>query len=317
MNKLFDFSDGVFVGKGIDALKNSRSQRNALIAMFGGVENLPSSVMRVRRPRPDKNVDKLVAESRGYNKTSRGHSKVHDSKLPKIVREAWTSSGKGCEAGALSTFPQAIGRSMVLLYTNPGDAVFDPFAGHNSRMDLCAKAGRHYIGCDISTEFMAFNVKRADKLRQLYPKAKIDLYRCDSKDIPVKEERADFSITSPPYYDIEYYGDEPGQLGKAKTYKDFLNGMQQVINETFRVLKPGAFSVWFVNDFRRKGVFHLYHVDIIRLAKRAGFTVHDLLIVDLGNSIRDCFTNQIITTRIIPKRHEYGLVFRRRKHEES
>ena len=42
-----------------------------------------------------------------------------------------------------------------------------------------------------------------------------------------------------------------------------------------------------------------------------GFTTHDILIVDFGPGIRDIFINQAIQQRILPKRHEYGLIFKK------
>lgn len=308
----FEFGDGSVKGKGISSLQNAKQGRNSLLALFGGAANLPSSIMRADRAHLGRDVDEPSA-IRNYNDTAPGIEKSRDEKLPDSVRKAYYISGRGCEAGALSKFPQNIGRSMVLLYSEPGDIVFDPHAGHNSRMDLCVKAGRNYVGCDISNEFMKFNFKRADELRERFPNTNITLHHCDSRSVPVKSKSANFSITSPPYYDIEEYGDEPEQLGKAKTYEEFLKGMQLVMNETYRVLRYGSYSIWFVNDFRRKKKFHTYHIDIIRLANNAGFTTHDILIVDLGKSIRDCFTNQIVETRILPKRHEFGLVFKKIK----
>jgi hypothetical protein len=87
--------------------------------------------------------------------------------------------------------------------------------------------------------------------------------------------------------------------------------MFKVIKENFRILKSGSYAVYFINDFRKKGKMYFYHMDIQRLGKKAGFIAHDILIVDLGKSIRDAFTNQIISTRILPKRHEYGIVFKK------
>lgn len=309
----FDLSDGISKGKGLDAIENSRQSINSVIALFGGVENVPSSIMKGKFARPDKETDKPVVDRGLYEKSRNGEYLSKDKNLPKSLRRAYHVSGSGCGSGALSTFPQNIGRSIVLLYSNPGDTIFDPFAGHNSRMDLCVKAGRNYIGCDLSNEFMAFNFQRADKLRGMHPKQSIELHHCDSRRIPVKDGVGDMTITSPPYYDIEDYGDEPKQLGKAKTYQGFLNGLVKVLRENFRILKAGAFAAWFVNDFRRKGKLHFYHIDVIRLAESVGFVPHDIMIVDLGRGIRDCFPNQIVKSRIVPKRHEYGLIFRKPK----
>lgn len=100
-------------------------------------------------------------------------------------------------------------------------------------------------------------------------------------------------------------------MGKAPTYEKFLQGLGEVMRENYRVLRPSAFCVWFINDFRRKGTFHLYHADVATLGQAAGFALWDIMVVDLGPGIRDCFINQVIKTRILPKRHEYGVVFRK------
>lgn len=309
----FTLNDEKFEGVGKDAaaIKQSKASRNQLIAMFGGLHNVPSSIMRASKKDLPADIDEH-GHKRGYANTTPGIELSRDARLPKVLRKAYHVSGCGTNSGALSTFPQNIGRSMVLLYSKPGDTVVDPFSGHNSRMDLCVKAGRHYIGCDLSKEFMDFNFRRAAVLRKKYPKAYIELHHCDSRNIPISSnEVGDFTITSPPYHNLEFYGDEPEQLGKCETYKEFLQSLYMVMEENFRLLKPGAFCMWFVNDFRRNGEFISYHIDTIRLMKRAGFIHHDLLVVDLGRTMRDCFLNQTMEQKILPKRHETGLVFRK------
>lgn len=317
---LFELSDGVFKGKGISSLLESRDKKEKLIEMFGGKENLPSSIMRAKKKRVDETNDALVA-SRRYGDTG------YINKDPQLQRAFETSmrgargrsfnkafgvSGQGTKAGALSTFPQNIGRSVLMLYSDPGQSVIDLYAGHNSRMELCVANGRHYEGYDISKEFMAFNQKRAKELLEFFPSAKIKLHLADSRDCKqTKAASADFTLTSPPYWDVEWYGDEPEQLGKSKTYDDFLVGIGKALKENYRILKPGSFAVWFINDFRRKGIFHLYHMDIARLGQEAGFTVHDLMVVDFGPGIRDAFYNETYRTKTLPKRHEFGIVFKK------
>jgi DNA modification methylase len=223
----------------------------------------------------------------------------------------WHISGRGSLNGALSKFPQEVGRTIVLFYTEPGDTIVDPFAGHNSRMDLCVKAGRNYIGCDLSKDFMEFNRRRADILRKRFPKAEIQLHHCDSRKQPIADSVGDFTLTSPPYWDIEYYGDEDEQLGKIDSYEEFMDGMEEVLAENFRTLKSGAYSAWFINDFRKDKVFYFYHMDIAERGRRVGFIPHDILVVDLGRCVRDCFINQAVELKILPKRHEYAVIFRK------
>lgn len=297
-------------GKTLSALRKSRDGHSAMLALFGGTELLPSSVMRHRREPADAAADGAIVSGRRYDDSlppaNAAGMKHRDGGIRSMHRK-----NQGSLNGALSRFPQAVGRTVVLFYTEPGDHVVDPFAGHNSRMSLVVRAGRDYTGCDVSAEFMAHNRTHAAALRREYPNRTIVLHETDSRRQPVASGVGDFTITSPPYYDIEDYGDEPAQLGKCKTYADFLDGMQEVVDENYRTLKPGAFSCWFINDFRRGGKLHFYHMDVKQLGERAGFVAWDIMVVDLGRCIRDGFVNEAVRCKVLPKRHEYMIVFRK------
>jgi hypothetical protein len=123
--------------------------------------------------------------------------------------------------------------------------------------------------------------------------------------------QAALASREPAYYDLEDYGDESAQLGRAKSYREFLSGLAKVAGENYRALKSGSFCVWFVGDFRRDKVFIPYHIDTINMMQAVGFTLWDILIVNFLDSIRAAFTTQIVDTQILPKIHEYGLVFRK------
>lgn len=169
--------------------------------------------------------------------------------------------------------------------------MYDPFAGHNSRMELVFRLNRTYIGVDISRKFMRMNRRvkhmlERERREQLLSSGNcIYLIEGDSANVSDLEDgMADFSITSPPYWDLEYYGDESAQLGKRKTYKDFLNGLQKHVDECFGILKSGAFCVWCVNDFTKGGKFYPFHSDVISLFRNSGFLIHSVYIIDLGET---------------------------------
>lgn len=292
-------------------LKRSRDNRKAALAQFAGTP--PDSIML--HAKHTRATDLMIAEDRAYR---------DGSKWVENGRDAWQAKAFGAsgkmqrgKGGTLSRFSQNVGRTLLLFYTKKGDTVFDPFAGHNSRMEFCYRAERNYIGCDISAEFMEMNRKVADKLRaknngSLFAHhSTITLYETDSRRVPIKDEKADFTITSPPYWDIEYYGDEEGQLGLGKSYDEFLDGLYEVMEENYRVLRPGSFCVWCINDFRKGGKFYSYHEHTARGLRQAGFVQHDIAIIDFGGSIRQNFMNQTLEQKILPKRHEYALVFRK------
>lgn len=308
---LFDDDLGPDKGKSLNALIKSVEGKKKIVAMFGGLDRVPSSIMRSRRANAPTEEEDKENHERSYTKTA---PMLRDGKLDHVsddVKTRFGISGKGCGSGALSTFFQDVGRSVVLFYSEPGDTVFDPFAGHNSRMELVVRAGRHYTGCDLSEAFMAHNFKRAAQLREMFPKTNIVLHHCDSRKAPIGNRDANFLITSPPYWDIEYYGDEAEQLGKCKTYTAFMDDMFLILRRSWKALLPNAYACVFINDFRKKGKMYFYHKDIIDAGEKAGFVAHDIMVVDLGKSFRDCFINQTIKQRIIPKRHEYMIVFRK------
>jgi DNA modification methylase len=221
--------------------------------------------------------------------------------------------------GALSRFPQNVGRTLLLLYTKTGELVLDPFAGHNSRLELCFRASRRYYGNDISAKFQEANrqvlkllrdERETDLFAEQEPAPDVQLTTGDSRHLPWDNGIGDFTITSPPYYCLEHYGDEPEQLGNgARSYHDFLDRLFLVMQENWRVLKAGRVCIWCVNDFRYDGKFYSYHSDVIKLMTRSGFVQRDIAIVDLGPSIASAFVNQVFERKLLPKCHEYALIF--------
>jgi DNA modification methylase len=295
-------------------LRKSRENRERIIAELGLI---PESI--ILHNKSDRAIDLMTENGRSYSATQgrfTGEGHLANSK-------AFTFSGPNCrtndENGALSRFPQNVGRILLKLYTKTGDTVVDPFAGHNSRMELCWRSGRNYIGQDLSRKFMEANRQiremllgevATDLFPQTHSQAFITLHEGDSRQMLAADCSGDFTITSPPYWNIEYYGNEPEQLG-AGDYDSFLKGLAQVAAENFRCLKPGAFCVWCVNDFRADGKFHSYHEHTCGLLREAGFYQWDIAITDLGSSFGAAFAQQVMDRKILPKRHEYCLIFRK------
>ncbi len=49
--------------------------------------------------------------------------------------------------------PLSMVEKLVLMYSNPGDTIFDPFAGSGTVGVAARIHGRKYIGCEINTQF--------------------------------------------------------------------------------------------------------------------------------------------------------------------
>jgi site-specific DNA-methyltransferase (adenine-specific) len=84
-------------------------------------------------------------------------------------------------------------------------------------------------------------------------------------------------VTSPPYWNLKQYNENPNQLGHINDYESFLNELENVWREVFRVLVPGGRLVCVVGDVcvsRRKFGRHLVfplHADICVLCRKIGF----------------------------------------------
>lgn len=310
-NGFFDLSDQTVDPKLVKAFVDGRKRNRDVTALFGSAKNFPVSVMQIKKEKKvefDEAGLDVASVCKHGDKADPKKNRYRDVKS-RSLKGLMVSSDRDDRRGSLSIFSQSLCRSMVLFYTKPGDMVIDPFAGHDSRMTAVVKAGRNYFGQDICHEFMEFNREKAKFLRSRY-ESTINLQEGDSRNLVASSCCGDFTITSPPYWGVEKYGPEIFQIGEF-TYRDFLKALQGVMEENLRVLKPGAFAVYYVNDFRHKGKFISFHHDVLTIGVKAGFEIWDTQIVDYGQSAREGFRYAALTQKILPKRHEYGLVFRK------
>lgn len=304
-------------GINIDALKKSRVIREDFLKEFG---EIPQSILINDRIETKKRIDIITDEMGGG---AAGYQKKKAEKIRKIdislTKSAMVAQGR-TKYDVLSAFPQNVGKMIIKVYCPEKGIIYDPFAGHNSRMQISVECGMDYIGVDVSKRFMKANFKIRDilikRMKQGFFSRKdivdIQLLNKSSHDVnEIDDCTANFTITSPPYYNIEYYGDEPEQLGNAKTYDKFLDLLFLHVKENYRILKDNTFCCWFINDFRRDKKFYPYHIDMYDLLCDAGFIPFNIYIVDLGWPINAAFVNDIIKHKLLPKRHEYCLVFKK------
>ena len=292
------------MSKDQQSLETSRQIRQHLITKWG---RIPKSVWKVNW-----NIKCIEL----YTKYSE-QQKINEQKVGKD----FALSGTGARHGQLSAFPQDILQFLVTFLTpdklsEPGyfgnylPTVLDPFAGHNSRGETVWRNNRNYIGYDISQAHNKMNaevykiLKNENETSMIKRDSKIKFINKDSREIDYHEQ-FDFSITSPPFYDIEYYGDEPEQLGRQKTYNDFIYSLRSIFEKVYRALKQNTYIAVETNDFRRNGTFHTYHADLINILKYCGFEMHDIIICDYGQGFLESFISDIEANKITSKQHSY------------
>ena len=100
----------------------------------------------------------------------------------------------------------------------------------------------------------------------------------DARDLSfLKDESVHLAITSPPYWNLKRYNENPNQLGHVEDYELFLDELEKVWRHIFRVLVPGGRLVCVVGDVcvsRREYGRHLVfplHADICVRCRKLGF----------------------------------------------
>ncbi|MEW6584367.1 MAG: site-specific DNA-methyltransferase [Nitrospirota bacterium] len=104
------------------------------------------------------------------------------------------------------------------------------------------------------------------------------LIQGDSRSMPfINDESVHLVITSPPYWTLKQYNENPDQLGHIVDYERFLQELKKVWQEVHRILVPGGRLVCVVGDVclsRRKYGRHLVmplHADIAVICRKIGF----------------------------------------------
>jgi modification methylase len=100
----------------------------------------------------------------------------------------------------------------------------------------------------------------------------------DARDLSfLNDESVHLVVTSPPYWNLKRYNENPAQMGHIQDYEDFLRELEKVWRHVHRVLVPGGRLVCVVGDvcvarrhFGRHLVFPL-HSDICVICRRIGF----------------------------------------------
>jgi DNA modification methylase len=107
-----------------------------------------------------------------------------------------------------------------------------------------------------------------------------DLHNLDARRLGfLSNESIQLVVTSPPYWTLKKYRESEGQLGHVADYETFLNELDEIWRECYRVLVPGGRVVCVVGDVclsRRKNkgehtVIPL-HANIQDRCRRIGFT---------------------------------------------
>lgn len=201
-------------------------------------------------------------------------------------------------------------RNLLLRYSKEGDWILDQFAGGGTSLVEAKLLGRNAIGTDINPS--ALN-RCKEKIAFEYGNAKIEVRKADARTLDfVKDSSVDFICTHPPYADIIKYSDGISGDISLLDYDGFLEAMEQVANEAYRVLKKGKYCAFVIGDIRQKGSVRPLGFDTMRVFEDAGFKLKEIVIKQQHNCKMTRKWEQIsIEKNFFLLAHEYVFILKK------
>ena len=209
-----------------------------------------------------------------------------------------------------SIFSPQIAQYIFSMFAPDKGLCFDPFGGGGTRAIMASINGLDYIGVEIRQEEVG-----AVNERLKYNKIDNAKIICsDSQDCNMIESNiADFSITCPPYYNMEMYNGGENDLSMKGTYEEFLVGMSKVAKETYRIMKGNTLTTIVIGLHRDKNKELLpMHHDFSTIYKKAGFKFkEEIILCHKNNGALQRVGNFEKGSNILIRTHEYLLVFKK------
>lgn len=180
-----------------------------------------------------------------------------------------------------ATFSPTMISEFIQFFTKQGDNVFDPFLGIGSTTEACSRTGRVGFGTELNKKYYKLAVKRN-------PEFKKNIFNHDARKVSeLNLPIMDFSISSPPYWDIlnrstkdfssnrkksgfdVNYSESELDIGNINDYNKFVDEVCNIYFSVYELLKPGAYIVIIVKNIKKDGkVYPLAWDMAIRLGKK-------------------------------------------------
>ena len=204
-----------------------------------------------------------------------------------------------------------IPRNLILRYSKENDLILDQFAGGGTTLVEAKLLNRNIIGIDINPNSISLCKEMVDFEKEKC--GNVQIITGDARNLSfIGNESIDFICTHPPYANIiQYSEDIDGDLSHLKI-PDFLAAMEDVADESFRMLKKNKFCAVLIGDTRKNGHMIPLGFEVMKVFENAGFKLKEIIIKEQHNCKATGFwkTNSVKYNFLLIA-HEYLFVFRK------
>lgn len=200
-------------------------------------------------------------------------------------------------------------RNIILRYSAIGDVVLDCFLGSGTTLVEAFLLGRRGVGVDINP--VAIELARRNLDLPSYGHEPV-LRVGDARYLTFLEDGSvDLVCTHPPYANIIRYSEEDGDLSHLPPLR-FLEAMDQVAKELFRVLRPDGYCAVLMGDTRKNRHVQPLGFRTMERFLAAGFVLKEIIIKEQHNcKATPYWRRRSIEMNFLLLAHEYLFVFRR------
>ncbi|CAG8583226.1 2946_t:CDS:10 [Paraglomus brasilianum] len=181
--------------------------------------------------------------------------------------------------------PQTVRRALQR-YTRKNDRILSNFLGRGTDAIECFLLSRRCIGIDINPAAVALSQRNCSFA--IHPGKGITaehrpiIVQSDSRELRgslFEDESFDHVLSHPPYKNcVEYSTHIDGDLSRYANSKDFNLEMQKVVDESWRLLKPGRRTTLGIGDNREQCFYIPVSFQLIREYINRGFLLEELVV---------------------------------------
>lgn len=205
-----------------------------------------------------------------------------------------------------ATFPIALAKRVISLFTHEGELVLDPFVGSGTTLVAARDLNRNAVGFDLQAKSITLCAERLESYT-LFNQAQQIAIQDDARNIPAYLEPETVSLiwTSPPYANllnrkrlnksrrkrrneqygkIEQYSQDPRDLG-TMPLEEYTQAMGDIFEALFSLLRPRAHCVINVPDIWWEDKRITIHVALVEELRKRGYELRNIIIWDRTNIV--------------------------------